>query len=276
MLFRSNKRFLDSYVSSNIFSDNLIKLESNIITPSPINFIIEPDKNAFVIYIYVHKDHEICSMYILKGLLNNSQLYVNQTFIGANLDITFSLESDINNNYILYYTNPNQFNSYYIRINFINEIYNLPQDNQVNYALSNNINIFTSIPVSQLVYNSNNYLALKFIIYIIDSATMNHTMINLLSLNNDSSWIYSVNNIGSITNVSFKINKFTDDIYLQYKNLNSTGNFIAKINNLSIQTNDPFYILNSNTFSPNIITPLISFDKSQHSYIMIEIGRAHV
>ena len=34
------------------------------------------------------------------------------------------LESDINNNYILYYTNPNQFNSYYIRINFINEIYN--------------------------------------------------------------------------------------------------------------------------------------------------------
>jgi len=264
-----NKRFLDSYVSSNIFSDNLIKLESNIITPSPINFIIEPDKNAFVIYIYVHKDHEICSMYILKGLLNNSQLYVNQTFIGANLDITFSLESDINNNYILYYTNPNQFNSYYIRINFINEIYNLPQDNQVNYALSNNINIFTSIPVSQLVYNSNNYLALKFIIYIIDSATMNHTMINLLSLNNDSSWIYSVNNIGSITNVSFKINKFTDDIYLQYKNLNSTGNFIAKINTLSIQTNDPFYILNSNTFSPNIITPLISFDKSQHSYIMI-------
>lgn len=264
-----NKRFLDSYVSSNIFTDNLIKLENNVITPSPVNFIIEPDKNAFIIYIYVHKDHEICSMYILKGLLNNSQLYVNQTFIGANLDINFSLETDINNNYILYYTNPNPTNSYYIRINFINEIYNLPQDNQVNYSLSNNINIFTSIPVSQLVYTSNDYLALKFIIYIIDSSTMNHTMINLLTLNNDSSWIYSVNNIGSIKNVNFKINKFVDDIYLQYKNLNSTGNFIAKINTLSIKTIDPFYILNSNTLSPTIITPLISFDKSQHSYIMI-------
>jgi len=264
-----NKRFLDSYVSSTIFSDNLIKLENNVITPSPVNFIIEPDKNAFIIYIYVHKDHEICSMYILKGLLNNSQLYVNQTFIGANLDINFSLETDINNNYILYYTNPNPTNSYYIRINFINEIYNLPQDNQVNYSLSNNINIFTSIPVSQLVYTSNDYLALKFIIYIIDSSTMNHTMINLLTLNNDSSWIYSVNNIGSITNVNFKINKFVDDIYLQYKNLNSSGNFIAKINTLSIKTIDPFYILNSNTLSPTIITPLISFDKSQHSYIMI-------
>ena len=264
-----NKKFLDSYVSSNIFTDNLIKLENNVITPSPVNFIIEPDKNAFIIYIYVHKDHEICSMYILKGLLNNSQLYVNQTFIGANLDINFSLETDINNNYILYYTNPNPTNSYYIRINFINEIYNLPQDNQVNYSLSNNINIFTSIPVSQLVYTSNDYLALKFIIYIIDSSTMNHTMINLLTLNNDSSWIYSVNNIGSITNVNFKINKFVDDIYLQYKNLNSTGNFIAKINTLSIKTIDPFYILNSNTLSPTIITPLISFDKSQHSYIMI-------
>lgn len=264
-----NKRFLDSYVSSNIFTDNLIKLENNVITPSPVNFIIAPDKNAFIIYIYIHKDHEICSMYILKGLLNNSQLYVNQTFIGANLDITFSLETDINNNYILYYTNPNPTNSYYIRINFINEIYNLPQDNQVNYSLLNNINIFTSIPVSQLVYPSNDYLALKFIIYIIDSSTMNHTMINLLTLNNDSSWIYSVNNIGSITNVNFKINKFVDDIYLQYKNLNSTGNFIAKINTLSIKTIDPFYILNSNTLSPTIITPLISFDKSQHSYIMI-------
>lgn len=264
-----NKRFLDSYVSSNIFTDNLIKLENNVITPSPVNFIIEPDKNAFIIYIYVHKDHEICSMYILKGLLNNSQLYVNQTFIGANLDINFSLETDINNNYILYYTNPNPTNSYYIRINFINEIYNLPQDNQVNYSLSNNINIFTSIPVSQLVYTSNDYLALKFIIYIIDSSTTNHTMINLLTLNNDSSWIYSVNNIGSIKNVNFKINKFVDDIYLQYKNLNSTGNFIAKINTLSIKTIDPFYILNSNTLSPTIITPLISFDKSQHSYIMI-------
>ena len=46
---------------------------------------------------------------------------------------------------------------------------------------------------------------------------MNHTMINLLSLNNDSSWIYSVNNIGSITNVSFKINKFQVDEFTNLK-----------------------------------------------------------
>jgi hypothetical protein len=138
-----NKQFLENHLN-NTFSDNLLQLNNNVIIPSPLNFIITPDKNAFIIYIYIHKNHEICSLYILKGLLNNDQLYVNQTFIGASLGITFSLDKDINNNYIIYYTNPNLTDTFYIRINFINVIFDSPQDNQINYTLSNNQTIFTS------------------------------------------------------------------------------------------------------------------------------------
>jgi hypothetical protein len=262
-----NKKYLETQIE-NIFTPGngdffqyTMELDNNVTIPENIpNFIISPTAKAFIAKIYASNSNT-CTLYTLRGMLNNGVWTLFHSFIGEpNTYFSFY----ISNGYIQY---TNTDTTYYttIRYGFIDIIETASNSLQQNVSLLGNVSSFQDI--SQLAFTSFN--AVKLIIYISSDIDGKYGLVILDAVSKNSSWNMSSYSIGNIYDtIKFNI---TNTGVIQYINYSSSSDYIIRVVDRTLDNLTTVYTLNSNTANVAIDTLGTILESNTNTWFLMSV-----
>lgn len=253
-----NKRYIDDF-----FGDDYILLNTNQILPIDIpDFVISSDIRAFITYIYVQSDQDLCSIFTIRGINRGSSWYIQKTFVGDITNIDFFIRYDIGNG-ILQYTNTNTTGNSSIRYITLTQIEDVDNSqDQHNINLNNNVVSFTDI--TELSFLNTEYDAVKIVIYLSDDSNNKYGMVFLNCLLKGTTWFMLPYSFGNVTGISFSISTTIDSGVIQYINTNSIGSYTIRASVIPILKTQTLLTLQANTLNYTSIHPtFFNFYNSQ-------------
>lgn len=248
-----NKQYVDG-----LFSFNYLELDNNVLTPTDIpDFVFDSDIRAFISYIYIYSYND-CSMVTVRGINRGTSWYIQKTFVGSpNTNVDFYI-NELGN---IQYTNTNTSGFFNIRWTTLTTIYDVPDIDQIDVTLSNNVLVPTDI--TELTFDNSVYDAVKIIMYISNDSQSNYGMVFLNCLLKDNDWILSPYSFGNVSGINFSIHSSGTNGVIRYTNTNISGTWIVKCEFVNVLKTESENTLLANT---NSYTTLLSFENSQHVF----------
>ena len=246
--------------SDNIYEKTIV-LDNNVTTPlNIIDFTFDSTIKAFIANIYVNANNSINknSFYTIYGVNHGTYWSINTTYVGQKTDVKFYIETDVNFNGLMQYTNTNLTGVTSITYSTINQINNIAGSNQINLTLSNNVTSYTDIPT--LTFLNSNLNANKILIYISNDTETKYSLFFINCLLKGDEWVMESYFTGDVTGIHFRMFSQSNIGKLQYINNNTNGTYNIRVQQFKIYQNQNIITLLNNTFVPQNIDSNFVFD----------------
>ena len=249
-----NKEYVDNLIaninSGQSISTNTFNLNNNILIPETIPIFYYPESiKAFTANVFVQRtlDNKVnTSSFVIYGIHCEDGWKITTSYIGDPLDIKFYIIDNAGQG-ILQYTNKNTSGFSSIRFSTTSKIDELASTNQQNINVLGNVNVFTNI--SELAFTSSLVDSFKLIAFV-SSVTDDKCGLFLINgICSNNGWEISNYCLGDISGFTFGIDA-TSGI-LQYKNSNTSNDYIIRVKQSSFLKTQTSLILDANT---NIVT----------------------
>lgn len=256
--------------SGNTTLEKTYILNNNVAIPEDITtFTFTTDTKAFVSYVYVNYNDlsdGMCALYTIRGMNNNGEWVITNTYIGEKTNVDFYIRYD-GSQAIIQYTNLNTTGITTIRFRTPTNITNGVSSGQSNILLSNNILTYTDVPGLTFVNSQVN--SAQIIISVSNSLDDTHGVYFLNCVLKDNIWTMNSYYVGDDVNIYFKITTQNSIGYIQYINQNTTGTYVARVQKVRILKTQDSLILLANTIIPtNINTADFNLPSTKKSFIM--------
>jgi len=244
-----NKAYVDTLIS-NInagqgVNTNLFNLENNVLVPGDIPLFYQPSSiKAFVSNVYVHYNNERFAFYTIHGIHTDSTWIVNTTFIGDDLGVGFYIR-DNNGQGILQYTNTNTTGFASIRFSTLFRIEDLDNSIQENINILSNVDTFTDIPY--LTFLNNTVDSVKLYMYVSSNTDERYGLVLMNIVLSNGTWYYTSRNIGDVGGVEFNIRSSIGSGVIQYKNTNTSSDYVIRVYHNDFLVSQPQLTLTANT-----------------------------
>lgn len=256
--------------SGNTTLERTYVLDNNIVIPEDIPiFTFTTDTKAFVSYVYVQYNDpsdRACALYTIRGMNNNGEWVITNTYIGEKTNVDFYIRYD-GSQAIIQYTNLNTTGITTIRFRTPTNVTNGVSSGQSNILLSNNILTYTDVP--GLTFLNSQVNSVQVIISVSNSLNNMHSVYFLNCVLRDNVWAMNSYYIGDDVNVYFRVITQSSIGYIQYINENVTGTYVARIQSMRIlKTQDTLLLLANTSVPTNINTVNFNFANTKKSFIM--------
>jgi len=248
--------------SSNIYETTIV-LDNNITTPlNIIDFTFDSTIKAFIsnVYVNVNDGSNTNSFYTIYGVNQGSHWIINTTYVGEKTNVKFYIETDVNFNGLMQYTNTNLTGVTSITYSTINQINDIAGSNQMNLTLSNNVTSYTDIP--SLTFLNSNLNANKILIYISNDTETKYSLFFINCLLKGDEWVMESYFTGDVTGIHFRMFSQSSIGKLQYINNNTNGTYNIRVQQFKIYQTQNIITLLNNTFVPQNIDSNFVFDNT--------------
>ena len=249
-----NKIYLDGLINSvsadmtQTLGDNLYEqsfvLDNNVLVPKDVPcFEFNANVKAFISYIYVTNDiTSKSSIYTLRGNKGGGwNLAV--SYVGDKPDVSFTIRIGVGNKGFVQYTNTNTSGVTGIKFRTVTQIIDQASSAQQNIALNNNT--LTYQDIASLTYLNDSVDAVNIIIYLSNNLDESTSMffLNCVQLS-AGNWIIKSFYIGNYSNIHFNIVSENSTGRIQYINKNTTGSYVARVQQYKILKTQSSVIFN--------------------------------